>query len=130
MIEFDLSFPKRVLYALVITGCVGWYPLVRYGNSEIIKAAVVGAVLATVNVLLGYAAIEYSVGKSTTTFFKYVLGGMAVRLFLMAMLLLVFIKVFYFHVAALVASLGILYVIYLVLEVLYIQKKVEIKQHN
>jgi hypothetical protein len=130
IIKLDWSFPRQILLALLVAVCTGWYPLAVYGNGEITKAVIAGAILATANVLLGYAAIEYSIGKSTTTFFKYVLGGMSIRLLLMAMLLIVLMKVFHFHVAALVASLGIFYVIFLVLEILFIQKKVGIKQQN
>jgi len=42
----------------------------------------------------------------------------------------VLIKVFSFHVAALITSMGILYAVYLTLEVLYIHKKVQRKQEN
>jgi hypothetical protein len=130
MSNFDWSFPKRILFIVAIAVIIGFYPLYLYGNIQITKSVIVGTILAILNVLLGYAAIEYSIGKSTTTFFKYVLGGMGIRLFFMALLLVVFIKLFYFHVTALIVSLGIFYGIFLVLEILHIQKKIEIKQHN
>ena len=128
MAKIDWSFPKQIFFALVIAGGLSVYPLARFGDSEITKAAIIGALLTTINVLVGYAAIEFSFGKSTTTFFKYVLGGMGIRMFSMAGILVVLIKVFNFHIAALVASMGILYIIFLTLEILYIQKKVQTKQ--
>jgi len=128
--KVDWSFPRQIFLAIVVIGCVGIYPLVKFGSNEIIQAAIAGALFATVNVLLGYAAIEYSLGKSTTTFFKFVLGGMGLRLLLMAVVLVLLVKVFHLHVGALVGSMGIFYVVFLTLEVFYIQKKINNKQQS
>ncbi len=122
--QIDWSFPKQVLLTLLLVGVLAGYPLAHYGSDEITKAAIAGGLLATVNVLLGYAAIEYSSGKSMTTFFKYVIGGMGVRMFGLALLLLLLIKVYEFHIVALVASMGVFYVIFLILELLFIQRKI------
>jgi Ca2+/H+ antiporter len=128
--KIDWSFPKRILLALIIVGGLSAYPLAVYGDGEIVKASVIGAALTTVNVLLGFAAIEFSFDKSTTTFFKYVIGGMGIRMMLLAGVLILLIKVFALHIPALIASMGILYVIFLTLEILYIQKKIQSKlQH-
>lgn len=128
--KMDWSFPKQILLALIVLGSIGSYPLTHYASAEIIQAAIAGAILATINVLLGYMAIEYSFGKSATTFMKYVLGGMGVRMFTLAGLLILLIKMFGFHAGALVTSMGIYYVVYLVLELNFIHKKVSIKQQS
>ena len=128
--KIDWSFPKQILLGLVIVGGLAAYPLALYGDREIISASFIGAALTTVNVLLGYAAIEFSFGRSMTTFFKYVLGGMGIRMFLMAGILVVLIRFFAVHVVALIASMGILYIIFLTLEILYIQKKIQSKQQG
>ena len=124
------SFPRQVFVALAVVGGLGVYPLLKFGSDEMIRAVIAGAVIATVNVLLGYAAIEYSFGKSTTTFFKYVLGGMGIRMLGLALVLVLLIRMFDFHAGGLVVSMGVLYVVYLVLEVLFIQKKISIKHRN
>jgi len=124
------SFPRQILVALLIIGWLATYPLVKYGNGEMIRAVIAGAVLATMNVILGYAAIEYSIGKSATTFLKFVLGGMGVRLFAMAGVLLLLLNVFGFHVVALVTSLGVCYVVFLTLEIIYIQKRISTRQQD
>ena len=126
--KIDRSFPLQVLLSLLALACVGSYPLMKYGTTEITWAAIAGALLATVNVLLGYAAIEYSFGKSTTTFFKYVLGGMGIRFAMMAGVLVVLIKAYDYHAGALVGSMGVCYLVFLILEVMFIQKKIGIKQ--
>jgi len=128
--KVDWAFPRQILLSLGVIAIFGSYPLFTYGSHDIIVAAVAGAVLATVNVLAGYVAIEYSFDKSVTTFFKYVLGGMGVRLLLMTLVLVLLIRILQFHAGALVVSLGIFYVVYLVLEILHIQKKVGIRQQR
>ncbi len=124
------AFPRQVLIALVVIGWIGFYPLRTYGTPEMITAAIAGAMLATANVLCGFAAIEYSIGKSATTFFKVVLGGMGIRLFAMAGIILLLLNVFRFHVMALVGSLGIFYVIYLTMEIIYIQQRLGNRQQQ
>jgi len=126
--NFDRSFPGQILLALIALVALSAYPLMKFGSSDLVHAAVVGGILATVNVLLGYAAIEYSFRKSTTTFLKFVLGGMGFRLLLMGGLIVLFIEAFHVHVAGLVGSLLVCYASFLVLEILFIQKKIEIKQ--
>ncbi len=121
-----MSFPKQVVLAIVVLGGIGAYPLMRSGSPEIIKASLAGALLATCNVLAGYAAIEYAFGKSTTTFFKVVLGGMGIRMFVLAGTLVLLIKVFDFYAAALVITMGVFYIVFLTLEILFIQKKIGI----
>jgi hypothetical protein len=106
----------------------GAWPLAAWGTPEAVKAAAAGCLIATLNVLAGYAAIEHSAGKSMATFMKFVLGGMGIRLAAMAGLLLLLITVFGFDAGALVAALGIFYLAYLILEVAFIQRKMNVRQ--
>jgi hypothetical protein len=128
--KVEWTFPKQIILTLFLTAVIGSYPLIKFASADIAQAIVLGALLTTLNVLLGYAAIEYSVGKSTTTFFKFVLGGMGIRLFAMALSLIVLIKAFHIHLIALTGSIGIFYIIFLTLEVFYIQKKISTKHQN
>jgi hypothetical protein len=123
MKKIDWSFPRQVFIALLIVGCAGAYPLVKYGTSEVREAILIGALITTLNVLAGYAAIEYSYGKSMTSFIKYVLGGMGIRMIAMGAVLVVLIRVFGFHAEPLVWSIVFFYVLFLALEISFIQKK-------
>jgi hypothetical protein len=123
MSNINWSFPRQVLVTLVVIACCAAYPLIKYGTPEIVKAVLSGAIITTINVLAGYAAIEYAHGKSAATFLKYVLGGMGVRLFAVAGVLVVLIKVFEIDVSALVWTMVFFYVVFLMLEIMYIQKK-------
>ena len=128
--KIDWSFPKQIFIALLVVTAVGSYPLMKYGDREIITAVLIGALLSTFNVLLGFAAIEYSLDKSSTTFFKYVLGGMGVRMLGLAVVLVILMKGFGLHVTALIGSMGIFYVVFLTLEIFYIQKKIQSRQNS
>lgn len=123
-------FPTQVLAALIICAAIAAYPLVRFCSGEVILAAAVGAFLSTVNVLLGYVAIEYSFGKSYSTFLKMVLGGMGVRMAVLLAALVILIKLFDLHAVALTVSMLTFYLIYLVLEILFIQRKIVAKNQR
>jgi hypothetical protein len=94
----------------------------------VIHGIIAGGVMSFINLLLGYVAIEISYERSHTTFLKYVLGGMVVRLMLMWGVLLILIRVYHFHSASLMLSLLFFYVMNLVLEIFYLQKRVTSKK--
>jgi len=121
--KLDWTFPKRVLSALAVIAIVSSYPLIRLGTMEVILAASAGALLMTLNVLAGFLAIEYSIQKSFTTFLKFVLGGMLIRMLVLAAVLVILISFFSIHVAAFLTSIGIFYILFLTLEIMYIQEK-------
>ena len=126
----DRSFPRQILLTLFAIVLLGAYPLMKYGSSNVVHASIIGAVLATANVLFGYATIEYSFDKSATTFLKFVLGGMGLRLLVLGLMIVLLVEGFHVHVGGLVWSLGICYVVFLVLEILFLQKKVSVKQQS
>jgi hypothetical protein len=103
----------------------------HYAEWEIIKAVIAGLVLCIINVLMGYAAIEYSFNKSYTQFIQVVMAGIGIRLLVMVGMLLLLVGFFKFHVIALIGTIFGMYIVFLGLEVLYIhnkwQKKIETK---
>jgi hypothetical protein len=129
-VKSDWKFVKLVLFTLVVILCIAWYPLAAYGNDEIIKAVIISAILATANVLAGFAAIEYSIGKSTSAFLKYVIGGIGIRIFLMAGLLILLVKVYRYDVPALIISLAFFYFVFLMIEIIFINNKIDARQKN
>ena len=93
------------------------------GTGDMLIAAAVGAALSTLNVLAGFLAIEYAFEKSYTTFLKAVLGGMGVRMMVMLGALLALILLVHLHAVALTLSMLGFYLVYLILEILFIQRK-------
>ena len=124
------SFPKQIAATLIISLALGAYPLLVYGTKEVIAGVISGALLGTLNIALGYAVVEYAFNKSMTTFTKVVIGGIGIRLVFLLGAMLVLIIPAGLHAAALMFSLFYFYIVYLVLEILFIQKKVLAKTSN
>lgn len=126
------TFPKQI--AAVTAGFIllGMLPLMTYGDDHVIVAAAIGLALSLIHVAMGYAAIEYSMKKPYGTFVQIVLGGIVVRLFVMVTVLAILIIGFHIHVIALVGSLFITYVVFLILEIMHIQQRMnkETKESN
>lgn len=123
-------FPVQVVITLVAGLAIAAVPLSILGSKDIIVAFMTGAVLSTLNVLAGFWAIEYAFDKSFNTLLAAVLGGMGIRIGLLLGSFVVLIKYFEFHTVALVVSMLSFYVVYLVLEVFYIQKRVSHKHQS
>jgi hypothetical protein len=121
--KFNVQFPRQILLTLIVIGACGSYPLAQYADEEITYGILAGVALSVLNVFMGYIAIEYSFNRSHTHFVQIVMGGIAIRLFVMAGLLLLLIGLFKFHSIALVSSLFGMYIIFLTEEVLYIHKR-------
>jgi hypothetical protein len=129
-VKIEYAFPRRVLIVLVVLSALAAYPLARYGSKEILVGVIAGALLATANVLAGFLSIEYGFEKSYTTFLKVVLGGMGIRMGAVILIMLVLLMVAHLHAVAFTVSLLGCYLIFLVLEILYLQKKVLVKSQG
>ncbi|MGA9408448.1 MAG: hypothetical protein WBW71_15035 [Bacteroidota bacterium] len=125
--KFEVSFPRQIAVVFFLSALLSAYPLVAFASAEVIRACVAGVIISLANVLAGYAAIEYSIDKSYTLFLKVVLGGMGVRMLLMLGALLILIKVFHVQAVPLVVSLMGYYILFLILEVVFMQKKMSKK---
>ena len=126
----DRRFPRQVVWTLVVAAVLLAWPLWAAGSPAVVTAVVLGAAMSTINVLLGYLAIEYAYDKSYTTFLKAVLGGMGLRLLGMLGAMVLLITVVGVHAVALTVSVLGFYAVYLVLEILFIQKKVVSRQQG
>jgi hypothetical protein len=126
--KIDWSFLRLVVLCFAGAAVLTYYPISEFATAEVLHGIIAGGVMSLINLLLGYVAIEISYERSHTTFLKYVLGGMVVRLMLMWGVLLLLIRVYNFHSASLMLSLLFFYVLNLVLEIFYLQKRVSSKK--
>ena len=126
--KIDWSFLRLVIFCFAGAALLTYFPISEFATSEVIHGIIAGGVMSFINLLLGYVAIEISYERSHTTFLKYVLGGMVLRLMLMWSALLVLIRLYHFHSASLMLSLLFFYVMNLVLEIFYLQKRVTSKK--
>jgi hypothetical protein len=121
------SLPTQVLAIIFVAAVGGAYPMITLFSAETTIAIIAGTLLSTANVLAGYAAIEYSIGRSYTTFLKVVMGGMGIRMAAMLGFFLLCIKVLQLPVIPLSSAMMSFYAVFLILEVLYIQTRFRTK---
>ncbi|GJQ21332.1 MAG: hypothetical protein HBSIN02_16870 [Bacteroidia bacterium] len=114
-----------VWYALLTTA--GYLVAVNLEGDHHVDSVLAGAIISLSNFLLGFASVEYAFDKSHTTFLKVVLGGMVGRLMLMALVVLALIKLYAFDALSLMLTLLGYYIVNLALEIVFLQKKVSLK---
>ncbi len=122
--NINKRFPIQVAVTFVAGLLIAAIPLAKIGSVDIALAVITGAVISTINVMAGFFAIEYSLDKSHNTFMKAVLGGMGIRMVVTLGLMVVLIVFAGMHMVGLAVSVLGYHAVYLVLEILYIQKKV------
>ncbi|HLP17895.1 MAG TPA: hypothetical protein VK470_16650 [Bacteroidota bacterium] len=128
--KIDLSFFRNVAVSLAVIALGAAWPLLKYGTPEIRTACLAGAGISYANVIAGFFAIDYAFDKSFTVFMKAVLGGMGVRMLVSAAALVVMISLLHLHVAALIISLMFFYVVNLTIEIVFLQKKMELRTES
>jgi len=124
------QFTLQVGIVFAVSVLCAAYPLYRYASDEVITAALTGALLSTVNVLAGFLAIQMTLNKSYTTFLKAVLGGMGVRMAGMLGMLLLLILVGHMHAVALTVTVVGYSMVYLVLEIVFLQRMLQVKNQG
>lgn len=121
--KIDNLFIKKIFIwnipVLLIALVAGVY---FYGN-EIMTPLIWGFFLSMINILIGYFSIELSSEKKINTFFKYLISGMILRIFLLLLIIVILIKTTELNIFALIISLFIFYIINLSLEINYISNR-------
>jgi hypothetical protein len=123
-------FLRWSMWTLLGVAATVTYPLVRYASPDVITAVLCGAALSILNALAGYLALEYAFDKSYSTFLKFVLGGMGVRLTFLLGVMIVLIVLANVHAVALTVSTVTLYFVFLILEIVYLQHKVVVRKEG
>ena len=122
----DWRFLRLVIF-LYACSCVVWYPLLSlYASADALRATTGACAISFVHFLLGYCSIEFSFHRSSITFLKIVLGTIGIRLFLMAIVVLVMIRYLGYQALALTVSLMCFYILNLGLEIYFLESKVKV----
>ncbi|MEX2117475.1 MAG: hypothetical protein WEB37_11355 [Bacteroidota bacterium] len=128
--KIDWLFLRWVGVWYAVLTIAGLMLLSSSGGGDNYRSFLAGAVISIVNFLLGFLSVEFAFDKSHTVFLKVVLGGMAARLFLMALAVLVLIKGYGFDSLTLMFTLLGFYAVNLTLEIVFLQKKVTLKNKS
>jgi hypothetical protein len=128
--RLDRRFPIHVAAVLAGGLAVAGVMLAGRDSPEVVLAVALGTFLSTLNVIVGFLAIEYAFDKSYTTFVKAVLGGMAARMVFLLGAMALAITQFHVHAVGLVLGTLGFYAAYLVVEIMFIQRKVSVKNEG
>jgi hypothetical protein len=126
-VKVDWGFLKLVGLVFAGVTILIVVPLSIYANREVVWSVVAGGLASLFHLLLGYLFIEYGFDKSNTTFLKVILGGTLLRMFLLIGIVLLLVRVYQFQAMSLMVSLLLFYVLNLLLEIHFLQKKVALK---
>lgn len=125
--KIDWAFLRLVLYYAVGVAVVIVFPLSAVASREVLDSVIASGIVSLLHLLLGYAAIVLGFDKSNTVFLKIVLGGTVIRIFLLVGIVVVLVRVYHFQTLSLMLSLSVFYILNLVLEISFLQKKVALK---
>jgi len=117
------KFISNLVTASVIIFILATYPVMMYANSKQVYSFLGGYLIGLVNALIGYRMNEAAFNKSVKVFMVMVFGGMGLRIMIIGFsifMLLYFAKPDEY---SLIGSVFVFYVIFLVLEILYLHKK-------
>jgi hypothetical protein len=113
--------------SLVITFVLFLILIVTYSFSFVseifFKSAVVGWAISTFNFLLGFFAIKIGLKSSRDVFFKAILGGMVLRLFLVLLLVFISLKFLNINENSFIFFILFFYILYLSIEIIYLYMK-------
>jgi hypothetical protein len=126
-----VSFGRFALVVLAVAGgSLGllWPWLRRALDPSARKAAVLGASLAALNSLAAYFLVLWSTPRSTTTFFRAVLGGMLGRMALLLAAAVAAIRWLGLPALPLVVSLLAYFVLFLALELGVVARRPSLRE--
>lgn len=119
---------RTVMVVVVSFGLISVLIVSLYANSYFAGSYFLGALLGIANGAVGFVTIEKFIDRNTLMFIKGVFLGMGVRLLLLLGVFIYFVEIVRVHVGGLVAGLLIFYFTMTVLEVIFLNKRIEIRK--
>lgn len=119
----DSNFIKQVLVASIIVIAVSVYPVSLYATKIQVYSFITGYLISLLNAVIGYGLNEMAFKKPVKSFMVIVFGGMGLRIILVGLFLLIAVAFTNLNAASLVGSVFIFYVLFVTLEILYLNRK-------
>lgn len=117
-----LSLCLTVMVAISL--CIMW----KYATEAFEIAYFYGAIIGILNGIVGFMTIEQFIDKSSLVFLKGIFIGMGIRLLLLLGIFVILVKVLDIHVIGLVTGLLVFYFAMTIFEVIFLNKRLEIKK--
>lgn len=121
--------PRLIFLGVVGLMFVAFVVAQRLGL-DLTAGIVIGCLLSLTNAYLGYMFIERGFEFDDRLFVYFSLGGMALRFFLMIASSAVVLLLFNVHVAGFIFSFFASYILLLIVEIIYINKKIDIQKRK
>ncbi len=116
------KFVKYISVVMLVVWALILYPLFKFGSGEFISSFVVGSLISLVNSIVGFLVIKHGMTKSNKEFFKLTIGSISLRLFVIAGLILILLRLLNFEIYGLVISLLLFYFLFLAVEIVFFAK--------
>ena len=118
----EAKFLRRIAIASAVLAAVGFWPVMQAGNEnpQVYVAAITGYLLSLGNVLAGFGAVVLARKRGGPDFNLIIFGSMSVRMLLMLALIYFFVQFVKLPPIALVASLFLCYLTFLLIEVQFL----------
>ncbi len=114
--------------SIVAMGLISFLLIWRLATAAFGGSYLLGALLGILNGIIGFLTIEKFIDRSSLVFMKGVFIGMGVRLLLLLGIFVILVKVFDTHIIALVTGLLIFYFAMTIFEVIFLNKRIELKR--
>ncbi len=121
---------KALVISLAAIGVISWILIWKFGTREFGGAYFLGALLGTLNGLVGFYVIEKFIDRSSIAFLKGISLGMGGRLLLLLGVFIVLMDCFRIPIIPLVIGLLIFYFTMTVFEVIFLNKRMAPKGAN
>lgn len=116
------SFLRNILFISAVLALALVYPVSGWLRPEDLRAVIASGIISLVNILLGWASLEYAIDKPNSRFMVAVFGGMGVRMMLILIAFSILLVNGYQSVA-LALSLMAFYVMFMIAEIVYVMKE-------
>lgn len=124
------GFTKQVAIALIAGMVVGAYPVYAAWGWPSLVAGLVGCAISTANVVAGTVSIVWSFDKPQPVFLKAILGGMAARMMVIFIALILLVKMTDLPVLPLVGSMFAFYIVFQVLELSFVVNRGQVQKES
>ncbi len=119
---------RSVSVVVMIFGLVSALVIWKYGDSQFGGSYFLGALLGVVNGAVGFLTIEKFIDGNALVFLKGVFLGMGIRLVLLLGVFVLLIEVVHVNAAGVITGLLIFYFTMTVLEVIFLNKRIELRK--
>ena len=116
-------FLKYILVYSAVVLLIAIYPIFFFATKVQALSIAVGYIISFINVLIGYTLNKSALGKNTKSFMVMVLGGMGIRLMIVAILLVLLLNYTQLESISLVSSVFFFYFLFISIEIYFLLKK-------